>query len=352
MNPKGFVALAVVTIAVSAAAAVVLAEHHGFADGQKYDAPVFPGLVDKANDVSKVVIRDAKSTLTVERRESGWVVAEKADYPAREDRVRKLVVDLASLRLSEPKTRMKERYGRLEVQELDAKDAKSRSIELMARDAVVANVLAGKTKTNTAGKGPQGIYIRMPDEEQAWLAAGEISASPDPLKWMLTKIADIKEVRTREIRMVPKEGDQLIVVQDEPTGKSFKIGNLPDGAEAAKDADDKLKNLADAFDILEFVDVRSASELDFTNPDLAITVATFDGLILDLSGVKDGDTMWFVLNAAVDAAATAPAKEGAEPVDVNKEAEDVNTGTRGWAFKFSDFRMKNLSVTLADLVAK
>ena len=353
MNAKSFVALAAVTVVVSTAAVVVLAEHQGISGGQKYDAPVIPGLLDKANDVSKIVVKDAEKTITVERKDKGWVVADKADYPAREDRVRSLVQSLAMLRLSEPKTRKKDRYARLELQPLDAKDAKSRRVELMAGDKKLADMLIGKSRDTGGGKGAAGVYVRMPDEDQAWLALGEVSAKADPLTWMQAKIADVKESRTREIHLVPKDGQQVIVVQDEPTGKTFKLGNPPEGAKLGKDADGKLKNLADAFDILEFVDVRSASELDFANPDLSITLTTFDGLILDLAGVRDGDTMWFIVDALKDDAIVPPApKEGEKTVDVMTEASEIQAKTRGWAFKFSDYRMKNLSLTMADLIEK
>ncbi len=59
--------------------------------------PVLRGL--QAADIAAVVIRESGATLTLQRRDAGWVIAERAGFPADLERVRQLVLAVLGLKV-------------------------------------------------------------------------------------------------------------------------------------------------------------------------------------------------------------------------------------------------------------
>ena len=77
------------------------------------DTPLLPALQEAINDVASVAVTTADGTVTLERGEGGWTLAEKAGYAARADRVRTLLFELRDARVLEQKTANPDRFTRL-----------------------------------------------------------------------------------------------------------------------------------------------------------------------------------------------------------------------------------------------
>ena len=93
-------------------------------------------------------------------------------YPARQTRIEKMMGGLVTLSYFEPKTTRADLYPKIEVEDV-AKDANSTRVTVKDESgAVLADVIVGKAKTGVAGLDRDGVYIRLPDEERAWLAEG------------------------------------------------------------------------------------------------------------------------------------------------------------------------------------
>jgi hypothetical protein len=58
----------------------------------------------KAADIAAIRIAEPKATLTVQRKDEGWVIAERADFPADLSKVREFVLKVIGLKVgqSEP----------------------------------------------------------------------------------------------------------------------------------------------------------------------------------------------------------------------------------------------------------
>ena len=80
---------------------------------------LFPDLMSVVNDVNEVVIETTEQTMTLVRGEQTWGVKEKAGYRADMEKVKKMLVGLADLRIHEPKTKNPELYERLGLQDKD-----------------------------------------------------------------------------------------------------------------------------------------------------------------------------------------------------------------------------------------
>jgi hypothetical protein len=80
---------ALAALSVGAAALSMSSGPQGFASDKRGQL-VFPGLTQKANDVTSITIRDFERSFTVERREDGFYNKESG-YPVKPDAFRDLV---------------------------------------------------------------------------------------------------------------------------------------------------------------------------------------------------------------------------------------------------------------------
>ena len=182
MSPKAFAVLAGTTAVSVALAAWAVAGRDLPINAAGQPEPMFPGLIDRVNEVQTVQVTGGSAGLTLERTPAGsWVVKERGGYPAEAQRVRELALGLANLTLVEAKTARPERLGRLELDDPSKPEAKSRRVELLDKDGkALASAVVGKTKFGLYGAGRAGVYVRRGGEEQAWLAAGELDVPDTP----------------------------------------------------------------------------------------------------------------------------------------------------------------------------
>src|SRR5262249_41299975 len=163
MRPKTFVAvLAVTAISVVAAGYAVVSQSLTTTSAAGSNTAVFPDLLAHANDVQSITIVDAKGKATLQRQNGKWVYAEKDGYPAATEKIIKLAAALANLRYLEPKTDQLDRYGRLEVEDVDQKDAKSHLVTLAGGDGKpLASIIVGKQNYTLGDNSPGSIYVRV-----------------------------------------------------------------------------------------------------------------------------------------------------------------------------------------------
>ena len=105
MSPRNFTILAGATAISLAMAAWAIAAHDTPTATVQANMPLFPGLLDRVNDVSKVELLSPDGKLTISAADGGgWKLDEKGGYPVAPQQVRDLVLALANLQLVEAKT--------------------------------------------------------------------------------------------------------------------------------------------------------------------------------------------------------------------------------------------------------
>jgi Domain of unknown function (DUF4340) len=305
MSPKVFVGLLVITVLTSAAAAVTVLQEPAAAPVHYGDQPAFPALRANPDAVAKVVLTTPEGTFTLVR-ETGdrWSSAERFGYAVDGKRVRDLVVALADMRLIEAKTMMPERYSRIQVEDLKAKDAKSRLLRLESADGkVLAEALIGKQHHRLTGNQSEGTYLRRPGEAQAWLASGGVQIEPKVVDWLDKQVVDLSADSIRRIEIRP-EGSDAYVAERAAAGAPLALPNLAAG-ETPKKADD-LKRLAGAFADIKLDDVKRRSDLTWPSSHQTAVATTFDGVEVTVQLAKIDDQPWAIFDAR-DVAAVAPA---------------------------------------------
>lgn len=347
MTPKAFLTLVAVTVVATAAAAAVAVGHYGAVQTERSAGPVFAGLGDTVNNVDEIVVVGDGTTTNVRRKGDGWVVANQSDYPANGEKVRRTLIQMTELELFEKKTAIRDRLEKLGLDDASAKRVTLKD----AKGAVLADGLFGRPKLNLARVGGQGMYLRKPDSDQAWLAKGGLGIGTGPMYWIDREFIAVAKERVKRVTKTTPDGTTIVVSRDRPESEKFDIQGLPEGAAKGKDADDKAMDVARTLNAIDMQDVKPVGEVDFASGEVTTAeYVTFDGLVVDFdlllipSKEKDGDpAAWIKINVSA-----APPAASAKAEAVAKEAADLAARYKGWVYRVSPWSFKNLQLKPVD----
>lgn len=350
------------------------------------DTPLLPGLQEAINDVASLAVTTADGTVTLERGEAGWTLAEKAGYPARADRVRTLLFELRDARILEQKTANPARFTRLGLDAPDAEGSTARRIVILSTSGdTLCDVLVGDRPASQGGFAPgqsapdAQTYVHPAGEGPALLVSGGFQADARANGWLDQELLDVSASRVKAARVTHADGEAVELARADMTDTSLDVLGVPDGMEPK--VPDATRVFTSALSRLRFDDVARADDIDwsagtmataqfFTEKGLRIVAETVE---LPKAGeeVAEGAeptlVTWARLRADVVDASEMPAAPGADsmgpeapPADevqetaeapgtdggaLEAEAASLNEGLEGWAFalpswKSGPFRMR------------
>lgn len=307
---------------------------------------LFPGLTKRLNGLKTMVIRSKDGELTFERAGNEWVSKERAGYPVDNGKITGLIVALAQMSKIEPKTRLPQKYDRLDLDDPTGHGSHGKEVILSGEDGKnLADVIVGKRKF-TLGAKENGVYVRLPGQAQAWLASGDVDVGTKPGDWLMRKIADIKDTALKRVTITQPDGSKIIAEKATVLDTDFKIVNPPRNQTLADGAGNEFGHILTEF---MFDDVAKADTLAF--PKDKTTVAEFEGyegLRVTLEAVENNGTTWVHIHA-VPPDPRAPQQSG---VDWGKVAADINARSEGWAFQIPSYEAAPLKKHMSDLVKK
>jgi hypothetical protein len=307
---------------------------------------LFPGLLDRLNDVREVRVTNPDGKLTVTATDSGWSLAEKAGYPVDPAQVRNLALALANLQLVEPKTADPQRLRRLQLDEPGGEGTVSRRVELVdSSGAPLAAAIVGKPSPSLYGGGRGGVYVRRVGDNQAWLAAGELERPNDAMALVGREVIDLPVDEVARVVMRQPEGGAAATLSRGDRGTDFASDvALPEGRKLDPA---KVESLAGALGGLTMTDVRPAAEIAPGNSP-QIGYATFAGGTVDVTvtTIGDGETAehWVTLQAT-DPIGDTPASGQSNRVPGGRKLD-------GWAFKVPPYVAERLTLGLDQLLAE
>ena len=136
---------------------------------------VFPELMAKINDVTELTIESTGETVTLVRQENHWGVKEKNHYPAALDKVKSALVGISELRFREPKTNNPDLYGKLGLQDQTKEGSRATLVTIQTnQNQEAAKLLIGDQRPAKENPSLSEIYVRNPDDSQAWLVTGKL----------------------------------------------------------------------------------------------------------------------------------------------------------------------------------
>jgi len=277
MNPRQVTALWIIAIVLGLAVALVKVRQQSAADTSTKRSPG-DTLFEKfpAEQVSSVALTDAKGTLTLHKKDDGWVVAERDNYPARTPNVLSLIRTLAEIKIvqaMEAGPSFAPRFGMDE----SAKDADERGITASFADAS-GNEIARLSIGRTIESG--GRFVRNHADETGFYAVNDMlfMFEGDPARWLDESFLRLEKIKSIHVANADNPEIKLWhVVRDAEDG-DFRLADAAPGEMLEATAGDTLKRLM-AF--ARFNDVIPAADVDARTADTAqariATVTTFEG---------------------------------------------------------------------------
>lgn len=290
---------------------------------------VLPALESSINGVTQVRISKGDGTrTTLEKRAADWIIGERG-FPADSSRVRKLLLDLADLKIVEEKTSDPANYAELGVEDVTSPRSSGTLIDLI-EPGQTASLIIGKPS------GMQSSYVRVAKAKQSLLVTPQVIPDADPRHWLDDSVIDLPETRVEDVRVQPASGPAYTVMRNSPKQLDFTVPDLPKGRQLSSVT--AANAVADALSSLTLDDVRKAGA-GGTDP-VHATFQTFDGLTVDVSGLKDGASRYITLSAKSSSKVT----EG--------EAQKLNSRFGGWQIEVLGYRYDSLFQPLDGLLAK
>ncbi|MBE0531879.1 MAG: DUF4340 domain-containing protein [Rhodospirillales bacterium] len=338
MTPRSLLGLGAVTVVVAIAAVTSVASRYAGTPVLHDESPVFKELEERLNSVGRFTVKTAEEEFTIQRDGADWSLVEKKGYAVDAERARTALFQLSQLRLAEAKTRMPERYPRIEVEDPTVKDAKS--AQLTVKDeagGVLADVIVGKAKTTLAG-GAGGTYLRMPGDAQAWLARGALDLRERAADWLVKDVVDIDEKRIRRISTTPAAGEPAVVVRNSADDRTFVLEGIPEGKTAKQD---EMNAFGAVLSDLKLLDVMPANQKPLAaEAGARAEVETFDGLVIKVVMEESEKGIFAHFEAAANSG------QG----EVEKEAQAINAKVGNWVYLVPEYKLRPLLKAQGDLI--
>ena len=288
--------------------------------------PLIAGLAQKGKDAARIdiILDDGKDRITLVRKGGKWF-AGKAGYPADVEKIRKFLVALVGMRKAEPKTRRKENYGLLRLDEPGREGAKgTRVIIRDDKGAVIADVILGKPVYDRLGAGKRSQYARLTGEAQSWLVEGQARPVPALTRWVNHIAVDIPRDKVTAGKIVHADGEVLEVYATGKKGTDgepiFAIRDKPQGAKEKPNY--QIASVARDLAQLDFELARKA-KAHKDKPIVHAEVTGAGGLVVGYDVYREGKALWVavkVIKAGKDKAL----------------AERIEKTTAGWEYGLSE----------------
>ena len=342
---------------------------------------LLPTLATALNDVTAVTVdaggEDGRTTLR--RNDTGWVVAERSDYPADAGQIRQLLIRLSDASVVETKTRNPDYYGRLGVGDVGA-DGGGVQVTLEGTPEPVS-VIVGALETRAG----TGTYLRLAGEEQSYLVDAQLDPARTPVGWLDESLIDVAadDVEFIEVRQDDgavlriQRGDDGLAVVDLPAVRSLASDTAP-------------RSMAGVLRSFTLDDVRPASDFADEPPAAVAEYGLADGRVLTARLWQRDDGRYAALRVAfappaADAASAAPGDDepgvadepteavepadgettapapatadaaddesGADPAATAAAAADLDTRLAPWVFKIPAHKYDLMARRLDDLLA-
>jgi hypothetical protein len=315
-------------IAVVALAVWVSTRNQG-GEGSIAGTRVLPGLEGSLNAVTEVRITKAdKSQTTLNRAASDWIVGER-DYPADSGKLRKLLLDLASLKVVQRKTRIASNYPVLGVQSVKSPGATGARVDIVSPGRTWSLIVGHSADSHN-------VFVRVVHSAQSLLATPLILVNADPKLWLDPTILDVPQDRVSEIDEHPAQGAAFSVSRANKAQADFTVHGIPRGRKLT--GADAADSMGSALSNLTLTDVRKSTAPPRGTAISHAIFKTFDGLEIDISGYEEAKDHY------IDVSAVATRKSA------DAEAGRINSRVRGWDYRIPGYRYEEVFQPLSALL--
>ena len=247
MNARTLKVLALV--AVLLLAAVLLQHLNELRGSSSSGALLLPELKAHANDIRKVKVSGTEdnSAASILRKDAGWVIAERDDFPADTAKLRELILSLADAKAIERKTADPERHALLGVD-----DEGGRRVTLSGEGFEFAVILGHEAQSKYR-------YARVSDDLQSWLINANPEVPDELGDWLDNEVIDVAASAVRAVSIRHADGEELRIFKDAEDETNFQVADIPDGRELTYET--VANGIGGVLDGLTLDDARNAEEV-------------------------------------------------------------------------------------------
>jgi hypothetical protein len=328
MNTRHLTILAAVAAVSVAATALILRTGTPTIASDRRGERVVPGLLEKANGLTGLAVREGNDSITIEKRASGFAVAE-VGYPVKTDFVRDLVAGLIELRFEEARTNDPSRLSELGLADAGSAGG-GKEVTLRAGSNDIADIIVG-SRDNTVGSSVGGVYVRFKGGPQTWLARGNVQLPPGRADWFAALDLGAKRFEIRKIELSGGDKDTVTVSPAADKPGELALENVPEGRFAETFKVSRLPTFVDSF---SFLDVRKRTAPATNTRRMAVDVE--GGLRLVFAGVGELSEGWVQISAE----ATGDAKR--------EKAAAISSSVDAFEFRIPANQAETLGLTMAD----
>ncbi len=234
-------------------------------------AYLYPSLLDDSNDITSLNIHQKKKTTSLSKRQSEWEIKNKDDFAANSILVKKLILQIADLKVVEPKTSSASHHKKLGLQEINAEGAPGVLVTISSDSGNLVSLIVGN---KPSGSSQQQHYVRRSGEDETWLVEGKLDTPADPIKWMDSVIMNVNTKSIKEVRINRLDEASIVITKKDEKEEFFELQDVPDGFKATSEA--TISSIGAILLNLRFNDVKSAKHVSALKPSQETTVLTFD----------------------------------------------------------------------------
>ena len=347
---RGLAILGLATFVAVAAASVAVFTQARDVRVRFEPRPMFPGLETQLDRVAKVVYTLGRGMRGVDKitllREGGkWVVENRKNYPAEQDRVRKLLIGVSELSLYEPRTARPEWHRDLGLLAPEELGSATRIEFFDDKGTRVAALLTGKVPDQTSDARGQGmIYVRRDGENQTYLAHGRLPLFQTAQDWLDPAFIGLKRDELKRVTLWAGTDHPVVMSRVAPDVDDFSIENAPAGR-VTRGAP-IVNGAATSIVGLNFEDAVPAGAMNFPDTSPVDVFETFDGLWVSLTLTGGGGALWAEIKADTDPSIATP---GTDMKAVETRAAELNARLGKWLYKMPQ-QAGNLLTQTMDLL--
>ncbi len=287
MSRKISLSLLLLAIIISTFVVLTGINNSNWNDKSSYGEYYFPEINQKINDVDKIKLSQSDNVFEIVREGDIWLLKNKDDYPADNNKVKTNLLALSNAIKIEPKTKKESLLKKLHLEDPSVPGSKSFLMELYNDDAIIASAVIGNRKPNLLKRGEFGVYLRETDGYESWLVSGNLNASDGIKNWISTRLLefipdDINSMTvTRGNRTVLKFG------RDPLDNNKFMMVDFLEGVETRTSIG--LRSVMRRFLKVDFRDMRETQKYS-DKPDTIVELLTVDGYFINIELHNDVNT--------------------------------------------------------------
>ena len=346
MKPGSFYAFVGITAVAVVAAGISVSMQTDITALSAGTEPAFPKLEDNINNVSKLELKNSKMNFSITRDGEKWGLDQKDGYSVEFQKIKSAIVNMANFKLIEKKTSDPDRYVRLEVEEPNSPEAKSRKVVLRdAKGNILAETVVGKVNANLFGSGGAGTYLRRGSEKATWLVRGQVELGSEPNNWIARQIVNYGQEKVRKVIIKNPAGAAFVISKAAEGDKNFSIVNIPTGRKLKNS--DEVNPLGGVMWRMMLDDVKKASKQKWPLKPWVAKYTTWAGFTVRIETAQFGEDHWGRFSASIDADVLDPKKKET----ARKTVREINARVTGWTYMLTAGDAEKLTSKVQDYLA-